>query len=553
VRTGRIGSFTLLFGSIALTAQAEVFIAPVSGTLYISCVGGSAGASSQFGTGTSIGTFTPYLFSLPQSCPTSEVSIGTVNAGQQVPFGIHTVWGGQDYYAFSTSTDEASYVAFTDTNDSLGLGGKVTVPTGTNTWVMHLNDAAHYTISTAEANNILIQLRIGASGPGSSSVQTGGLFVAPSSGTIYLKCVGGSASAVSHFGIGSSLTGFTSYLSSLPQSCPTAEVSAGTVTAGQTVPFGIETLWEGQTYWAFSTSTDQGSMVSFTDITDSLGLGGSVIQPTGSNTWVLHLNDAAHYTLSSSEANNILIQVRLQTSATPSTPSITGIGNAASFQPGISPGMLATLFGTNLSSVVGVASPGGATTYQGVSVTVGGRPAPLFIVANVNGSEQINFQVPAELTAPNTVVVQLNNNGSTATMSVPIAVVQPGIFEYIPSGSSTPYAAIVKSDGSVMGPSNPASRGSTVAMFLTGLGATTPFLVTGQPGPIPPATTVYQPVVVGLNNTGVPASFSGIAPYFVGLDQVNFMIPIDAPVGSGISFTVNIDGVSSQSSTIAIQ
>ena len=84
-------------------------------------------------------------------------------------------------------------------------------------------------------------------------------------------------------------------------------------------------------------------------------------------------------------------------------------------------------------------------------------------------------------------------------MNVPLTLVQPGIFEYVPVGSSQSYAAILKTDGSVVGPSNPASRGSTVAMFLTGLGPTSPFLATGQPGPLPPATTIYQPVVVGLN------------------------------------------------------
>ena len=478
-----------------------VFVAPSAGTVYLKCVGGSAGATSQFGIGSSPSNFVSYLSSLPQSCPDTEVPAGTVTAGQTVPFGIETSWGGQTYWAFSTSTDQGSMVSFTDMNNSLGMGGKIIQQTGTNTWVMHLNDAAHYTLSSDEANNVLIQLRLSSSSV--TPAQTGGIFVAPSTGTLYFKCVGGSAGATSQFGVGTSPSTFVSYLSSLPQSCPTTEVAAGAVTAGQTVPFGIQTSWGGQTYWAFSTSSDQGSMVSFTDMNNSLGMGGSVIQPTGSNTWVLHLNDAAHYTLSTAEANNILIQVRLQARAVgPPATSLTGIGNAASYQPGLSPGMLATLFGTNLSPVVGVASPGGASSYQGVSLTVGGRFAPLFTVANLNGSEQINFQVPEELTAPNTVVVQVNNNGSIGTTNVPLALVQPGIFEYIPAGSLVSYAAILNQDGSIVGPSNPASHGSTVAMFLTGLGPTSPFVATGQPGPIPLATTVYQPVVVGRTTTG---------------------------------------------------
>ena len=541
-----------ILAAIPFLAHAEVFVAPVSGTLYVKCVGGVSGATSQFGTGTSVGTFVSYLSSLPQSCPTNEVTVGSVVAGQSVPFGIHSSWNGADYWAFSTGTDQASVVSFTDVNNNVGMGGKIIQPTAPNTWVMHLNDAARYTMGSDGANNnILVQLRLS---PGTSSPPppTGGVFVAPYAGTLYLTCIGGNAGTTSQFGLGSSPSSFVPYVSQAPQSCPTSEVSAGNVIAGEVVPFGIETPWAGQTYWAFSTSTDQGSVVAFTDMTNTLGLGWNIIQPTGSSTWVLHLNDAAHYTLSNAEANNILIQLRLQPSTTLQSPTITGIGNAASYQPGLSPGMLATLFGQNLSSVTGVASPGGATSYQGVSITVGGRPAPLFSVVNVNGAEQINFQVPSELSAP-TVVVQLNNNGAVGSMSVPLTVVLPGIFQFVPVGNNIPYAAMVKPDSSIMGPSNPAVRGSTVAMFLTGLGSTTPFIGTGQPGPIPPATTVYQLIITGLNNTGVPALFSGIAPSFVGLDQVNFTIPADAPVGKAIGFSVSIDGVSSQSSTIAIQ
>ncbi len=139
------------------TAKAE----SKSVALYVKCIGGTAGAVSQFGTGTSPANFVPYLNSLPASCPTLEVPIGTItDATQTIPFGIHTVWGRTDYWAFSTGTDQASKVAFTDVNNSLGLGGDIVQKTGTNTMVMHLNDAAHYLVGSDEANNILIQVRL---------------------------------------------------------------------------------------------------------------------------------------------------------------------------------------------------------------------------------------------------------------------------------------------------------------------------------------------------------------------------------------------------------
>jgi hypothetical protein len=145
-------------------------------------------------------------------------------------------------------------------------------------------------------------------------------FVVPYRGTLYMECVGGSAGATSAFGLGTSEANFVPYLTGLPASCPDKEVSVGAVSAGQTVQFGISTAWNGQTYWAFSSGTDQGSIVSFSDVCNTLGMGGNNIQQTSSTTWEMHLNDAAHYTLSQCESNNILIQLRMAAASTP-TPT----------------------------------------------------------------------------------------------------------------------------------------------------------------------------------------------------------------------------------------
>jgi uncharacterized protein (TIGR03437 family) len=234
-------------------------------------------------------------------------------------------------------------------------------------------------------------------------------------------------------------------------------------------------------------------------------------------------------------------------------PSVSAVVNAASYQPGTSAGALATLFGTNLSPAVGIESPGGAVSYKGVSVTVGGRLAPLFAIANVNGEEQINFQVPTEVSTSGAAEpVQVNNNGSIGATNVAIAPIQPGVFEYVPSGSSTPYGVIVNQDGSTAGPSNPAPRGSTVVMYMTGLGPKSPPLETGQLGPVPLAYTTNA-VVVTINKVSAQVLFSGAAPGFIGLDQVNFTIPADAPVGSADSVSVTVNGVASKNTGIAVE
>ncbi len=231
------------------------------------------------------------------------------------------------------------------------------------------------------------------------------------------------------------------------------------------------------------------------------------------------------------------------------------IVNAGSFRPGMVPGSLATLFGAGLSEVTGLVTPGGALTAQGVTLTIAGRQAPLFAIANVAGNEQINFQVPAELVPGVPARVEVNNNGSiTAVEGVAVLQAQPGIFEDVRQGTTTRYAAVVKLDGSVVGPNNPAVRGTFVLLFLTGLGPTTPSVGTGQAAPsIPPLATTTLDLAVGLNDAGVPnVTFSGLAPGFIGLHQINFQIPENAPVGT-VRLDVVIGGAASNTSRIEIQ
>jgi len=255
-------------------------------------------------------------------------------------------------------------------------------------------------------------------------------------------------------------------------------------------------------------------------------------------------------TFSSPGVTAQVIQVVLR--ITPPTPIITAIVNAASFQPGMVPGGLASLFGKNLSTVSGLELPGGATSWKGTWVSVEGRQVPLLAISRTGEQEQINFQVPFELGAPASVTVVVSNNGATTTLrNVPLLRVQPGLFEWVPPGSPR-YAAAVKLDGSVVGPGNPVARGEAVMLFLTGMGPVIPVVPTGQPGPVSPlAETWLKPtVLIG----GVPAQvlFSGYAPGFLGLYQVNVVIPDGAPAGAA-RLEVLVEGVPSQPSLILLR
>jgi hypothetical protein len=144
-------------------------------------------------------------------------------------------------------------------------------------------------------------------GPGSAWItQT---FVMPVTGSLYLQQEGGSAAATTTFGLGTSPSNFVAYYTGLPNSpSPTGQLLAGTFTAGTLVNFGMYTTFGSQSGWAFSTGTDQASLVSFADLSNSLGMDHGITQQTSSTTWLLHLDDALSY-LYDDDNNDVLMQL----------------------------------------------------------------------------------------------------------------------------------------------------------------------------------------------------------------------------------------------------
>ncbi len=101
-----------------------------------------------------------------------------------------------------------------------------------------------------------------------------------------------------------------------------------------------------------------------------------------------------------------------------------------------------------------------------------------------------------------------------------------------------------------MTPSNPAQHGEILSLFLTGAGAVQPSVPTGAIGPLPPATTA-QPVAVGVAGLGVPVLFSGYAPGFIGLYQINFQVATGVASGPNLSLDVKVGSAFRRTSIIA--
>jgi uncharacterized protein (TIGR03437 family) len=237
-------------------------------------------------------------------------------------------------------------------------------------------------------------------------------------------------------------------------------------------------------------------------------------------------------------------------------PASAGASNAASGM-GLSPRSIASLYGTNLASVIAVAdvAPPLPFSLGGTTMTVAGNPVPFFFVS----PGQINFQVPfVTISGPTQVPVTINAGLLSGSSTLTLTPYSPALFTTNQGGTGQ-AAALISGTASIAAPagafpgSRPAKKGEFVSLYGTGLGDVRNRPALGSPSPSSPlATTLATPTVtVG----GVPAtvSFSGLAPGFVGEYQVNIQVPDNAPTGDAVAVVVSIGGLNSNTATIAVQ
>lgn len=222
-----------------------------------------------------------------------------------------------------------------------------------------------------------------------------------------------------------------------------------------------------------------------------------------------------------------------------------GMVNAASFTGGATtPGAIASLFGSGFGSTWEQATALPLPRrLGGTRVSVGGVEAPLFFAS----PDQINFQVPFEATGSTASVVVTRSDGQSATLSLPLASAQPGIFTI--GGSAA--AAVNAVTGTLITATAPVARGDWVSLFVSGLGAVTPAGASGV-APSALATTLATPTVT-VGNIRAEINFSGLAPGYAGLYQVNFQVPRDAPIGAEVPLKIAISGIESNTTRLAIR
>ena len=236
---------------------------------------------------------------------------------------------------------------------------------------------------------------------------------------------------------------------------------------------------------------------------------------------------------------------------TPPDIPMNGLGSAASFRPPLARGGLATIVGTNLSPANGVVVTGAnpwPVLLGGVSVTVNGQAARVYSLVRVAGREQVSFQVPFEATGTTAEVILENNGSRSNAVQVALGDVAPGIF--LVDGVN---GAFLHADFGLVTAGRPAARGEVLLAFVTGLGGVNPPVATGFPAPgQEPLARTSAVTSVTVGNLSAAVLFSGLAPGFIGLYQVNFQVPAGAAAGS-LDVVIGASGSGSNTARLEVR
>ena len=234
------------------------------------------------------------------------------------------------------------------------------------------------------------------------------------------------------------------------------------------------------------------------------------------------------------------------------TISPNGAVNAASFQAGLgaAAGSYISLFGTGLSDdtnaehtlflPLGIDNVSVSFDVPSAGLSLPGR---MYYVSPT----QLNLQVPWELQGQTSALIKVNVEDSQGPLyTLPLVQYSPAFFI---AGN---LLAARDAAGNVITAAHPAVRGQTIELYANGLGPVDTALPTGQPAPLSPLirTTVLPTVSIG--GQAAVVEFSGLAPLYSGLYQINVTIP--SSLSPGVQAVVlNINGVASPQANLPVQ
>jgi len=229
-----------------------------------------------------------------------------------------------------------------------------------------------------------------------------------------------------------------------------------------------------------------------------------------------------------------------------------GVVSGASFQPGIVPGSWLTIKGSNLSPVTdtwekAIVNGNLPTSLDGVSVSVGGKPAYVYFIS----PGQINVQAPDVGAGPVPVTVT-TPSGTSAAATATVVAQDPAFFLWPGSqvvATRNSDASLAVKAGTFAGATTAAAKpGDVLILWGTGFGPTTPLVAAGIQVP---GDKIYNsnPVTIKLGTTDAQVFGAALSPGFAGLYQIAIQVPASLADGD-YAIKATVSGASSPDGVI---
>jgi uncharacterized protein (TIGR03437 family) len=222
-------------------------------------------------------------------------------------------------------------------------------------------------------------------------------------------------------------------------------------------------------------------------------------------------------------------------------PQISSVVNAADGTKPVAPGGLISVYGQQMSLVNIATQELPLPTALGEScLTVNGIAVPMLFVS----SQQINGQLPTNA-AGNATMTLRTPGGISDNFYFSILPVAPSIFRSGTAGPETGLATVFRDDnGQLITPTNPIHPNDIITIYATGMGQTSPPMVSGMAAPADPLSNTVTVASVTLGGVSLNVLYSGLVPGEVGVYQVNASVPSGVPQGMDIPLVVAQGGSS---------
>ncbi len=328
--------------------------------------------------------------------------------------------------------------------------------------------------------------------------------------------------------------------------CIPSELAAGftTLGGGASVPAGWPVSIDAAVFTDCGRPVDQGAVVVDFDGVASPSL---ALAAVGNGTWSGTWNApgttetiAASLTVTASSNDGLSGTFRQDLSLEPNADAAPrvfpgGVAHSATFsRDPLAPGTIVTLFGENLSTEpvtgFGQLAPDLPLPEQlaGTQALLGGFAIPLLF----SREDQVNGILPFALAdRVNESLPLVVRRGSSLSFPEPVLLVgaRPGGYTQNTSGAGA--GSILDLGFQLVTAENPVKAGDIVQIFCTGLGEVTPAVESGVAAPANPLSVTTQQITVTIGGQNATVLFSGLAPGFAGLYQLNVTIPDGLPPG----------------------